>query len=301
MNESLVFQPPRRTGFLFQVIVIGLFISCFGITLSQALKTPIGVLFLLLFGLAVIFFLPLPVLLYRIYALFRSRYVMQRDGIHLQWGLRSEDIPLNEVLWVSPTSELSFRLALPWIYWPGSIQGVRNTKELGIVEYMASDASCLVLIATEHRVFAISPNNPISFLRAFQQATEMGSLSPMAAASVYPTFILGKIWSDRLARYLLLSGLLLNAILLVFVSLIISTRKTISLGYTAAGLPVEAGPATGLLLLPILSAFFYVIDLISGIYFFRLPEERLIAYILWGSSIITPFLLIIGAYIIRAT
>jgi hypothetical protein len=295
MNDQIEFRPPRQTGMLFQLTVIAILVAVFSLSMAQALQTQLGSSFFILLGISIIVFVPVPILMYRVYALWRAIYTLERDGVHLRWGLRFEDIPLTEILWVCPTSELGFHLSPPLLSWPGSIQGSRHVKELGIVEFMASSYD-MVLIATERRVFAISPQDPVTFVRAFQNAAELGSLSPMQASSIYPTFVFGRIWQNPIARNLLLSALVLNVFLLVWVGSIVSNRNTISLGFTANGVPLELGPATSLLLLPILSAFFYAVDLIAGTYFYRVEEHRPIAYILWGCSILSPILLFMGAF-----
>ena len=107
---------------------------------------------------------------------------MQRDGDTIAWGLRAEDIPMNTIEWVLPSSELSYRLKLPWLYWPGAVIGARNAPGGKRVEFLASRSRGLVLIAAADRIFAISPEDPQAFLQAFQGFMEMGSLSPLPPA-----------------------------------------------------------------------------------------------------------------------
>jgi len=178
--------------------------------------------------------------------------------------------------------------------------GVRRLAAAGTIEYMASSSRRLVLIATPGHIFAISPANPESFLNTFQQFSELGSLSPIPARSVRPSLLLGRVWNVPAARYLILFGILLNLALLVWVSLAIPGRETISLGFQPEGIPREPVPAIQLLLLPILSSLIYLSDLVLGMIFYRQDEKHPLAYLAWANSgIITLIFLAAVFFIVR--
>jgi len=310
------------------------------------MNVELGLAFLLYLLPALIAVLLAPVTLYRAYALWGAYYILERDGIRLRWGLRSETIPMNTVLWVRQDNELPAVPVPPKLRWPGAVTGQRVNKDIGTVEYMATRARHLTLIATPERVFAISPLDPQEFQRTYQHLTELGSLTPFASSSVYPTFLLARIWRDPLARILIISGLALNLLLLIWVSLIAPARPQILLGFAPGGQPV---PAIRLFLLPILSSFFFFLDLFLGIFFFRrvgaakpatrdiahqqpgtdhlspLPEssetrpsvertpdntpllfttasplvpEEILAYLLWGSGILSALLFLLAIFLI---
>lgn len=65
-------------------------------------ETAVGPVFLRYLLLAGLCLLPLPLLVYRFRALQRAHYILERDGIRLRWGLRAEDIPMDQVDWVHP-------------------------------------------------------------------------------------------------------------------------------------------------------------------------------------------------------
>jgi hypothetical protein len=262
-------------------------------------SVPVFVLFLLP-ALVAVFIVPL--LAYRLQALRGAFYLLERDGIVLRWGLRSEEIPINNVLWVRPASELGGALPLPWLRWPGAVVGTR-ARDGGVpVEFMASESQQLVLIATQKSMFAISPPDPAAFLSTYHRLTELGSFSPLKARSVYPTFLLARVWRRRTARYLLLAGLAINLILLAWVLTVAPLRGQVILGFQRGGEPV---PAIQLLLLPVLSGSFFLVDLIGGLFFYRrgvlllatpagtgpAPAPNMVlAYLLWVSGIITALL-----------
>jgi hypothetical protein len=261
-----------------------------------AFQQNVGANFVLLLLLAVVLFVPLPLLAYRGYALLTARYSVERDGLRLRWGLRAEDIPLPEIEWVRPASDLAFDLPVPRLSWPGAILGSLNVSDLGPVEFMASDRALLLLLATPTRVYAISPADPVGFVRAFQYATEMGSLSPIESYSARPASYLRSVWDDRLARTMLLLGAGLTVVLFVLVSLYIPGLDSVSLGFSSSGQLLPPVPAAQLLLLPLLGGFAFLMDTLAGAYFYRYDPWRPVAYLMWASSTLTPALLIAAVF-----
>jgi len=307
------FAPARRTGLVFQAGLGLLLLAGSGFSFWKAMQVEAdarqaGAMFILYLLVFLLLFAPLPALIYRTYSLLGARYLLERDGLRLRWGLRSEDVPLTEIEWVRPASDLEalwagdmrsrglFRFAggipLPWLNWPGALIGTRSVEGLGPVEFIASDASCLVLVATPHKVFAISPVDPQGFILTFHRITELGSLSPISPHSVYPSFFLGRVWADRAARALLGGGLLAGLALVVWVVLTISTHRAITLGFNPSGSPAEAGPPERMLLLPVLYGLSYLIAVGGGLYSYRRTAQHPIAYLLWTGSILEGLLLL---------
>ncbi len=295
MSEVQIFYPVRRLGVLFHSAALVLLLSMSAFAFLTALDQPIGGYFVLLLLLAVLFFAPLPLLVYSLYALLRARYSLERDGLRLRWGLRTEDIPLNEIEWVRPADDLPLRLPLPFPSWPGALLGSVQTDELGRVEYMASGRAHLLLVAARTHVFAISPQDEDAFLDAMEKAFEMGSLSPIPAQSVLPAAYVSQVWDTPPARILLMTGLILALILFVVISLIIPTRPTVSMGSNLAGEAPLLTSSAQIILFPILAMLFYGINLALGLFFFRWQPYRPLAYMLWGGSIVTTLLLGLAA------
>jgi hypothetical protein len=131
-------------------------------------------------------------------------------------------------------------------------------------------------------------------LRISQQFAELGSLSPFPARSVHPAFLLAQVWAVRSARYLLVAGLALTLVLFGVASVFIPSHSTVSLRLGSIGNPAGAVPSVQILLLPILNGFFYLADVLLGLFFFRRQSEQVIAYILWASSVFTSVLFLIA-------
>jgi len=303
MEDFQEFRPKRALGTIFQIIamVVLVLVAVWGLWLiSQA---DFGLAFLLYLLPTVIAVMLLPLLAYRLLSLRAAHYRLARDGISLRWGLRVEDIPIDAVAWIRPASELGRPLPLPWPRWPGSVIGIRRLSGSAPIEYLAGEARPLLLIATPQTVFAISPDDPAAFLSAYHRLTEMGSLAPMPARSVYPAFLLARVWRTASARNLLLGALFLNLLLLAWVVAVAPGRSQIMLGFQRGG---EAVPGVRLLLLPVLSSFFFLVDFLAGLFLYRrgivqqvdvgMPKApySFLAYLLWGSAALTPLVLMVA-------
>jgi hypothetical protein len=295
------FPPDRRLGLFIHAIFILVLaaISVFGlINLSQAQVGPLFVLYLLI---TLIAFTPIPLLGYRAYALLRADYYIDRDSLAMLWGLRLEDIPLNDIEWVRPASDLTRPLSLPRLRLPGAILGTRRHPDLGLVEFIAATSQNMILIATSKRIFAISPRNAAGLVQTFARATEMGSLTPTEAKSVYPSFIITQAWDSPVARFLWISGILLNLGLIAWVGLLIPSLSQIPFGFNPFGVPEQIVSSTQLILLPLVSGLMFVVGLTAGLYFYRWDRQRPLAFIIWGSSTLCAVLFILAVLFLVST
>jgi hypothetical protein len=294
MNLSSEFYPPKRRGLIFHISFALILAAAGGYLFWLAVEQEVNSFFLLLMLGAILILVPIPILVYRAYSLRQSRYLVDRQGLRLRWGLRAEDIPFPEIEWARPASELAMDLPLPRFSTPGAIVGSRIVQDLGMVEYFASDPSTMILIATYNKIYVISPEDKNTFLAVFSRMVEMGSPSPLQSYSALPVVFFRNVWTDRMARLPLIIGIALTIGLFILVAAVIPTMSSISLGFNRLGQPLEAGPPARLLLLPILAAFTLTFDVLAGLFFYRRPRKQSIAYLLWTSSSIVPILLIIA-------
>jgi len=280
------------------IIVAFVVAALFAVLASQE---PIGLRFTIYILVASVAFFPLPFLAYWLYSLSRANYSLDREKLTLTWGLRVEQIPVSEVEWVRPMEAQASPLALPFFRLPGAITGFRRHPDLGPVEFLASDTKALLLVATSKRVFAISPQDTAGFMQNIQRAIELGSLSPAAPQSVYPTFVVLQAWESMLARYLWLAGLLMNIGLLAWVTLLIPSLGHIPLGFLPSGAAGEPVPAAGLILLPVVSLFFYISGWVAGLTFYRRPDHHPLAHIVWASGVFSTLLFLFAVMFIVIT
>jgi len=294
------FPPPRR-GRTLQVSLIILFTVLAVLFAVLASQEPIGLRFTIYILAAALAFFPLPFLAYAFYTLYRANYSIDREKLTLVWGLRAEQIPVSEVEWARPLEALASTLALPLIHLPGVITGIFRHADLGQVEFLASDAKKLILVATPRRVYAISPEDTAGFMETIQRAIEMGSLSHVNPQSVYPGFVVLHAWESLLARYLWLAGLFLNIGLLAWVSILTPTLGKIPLGFLPSGAAGEAVPGAGLILLPLVSLFFSILGWVMGLILYRRPEHRTLAQIVWAGGVFSTLLFLVAVMFIVTT
>lgn len=295
------FPPSRRRGLLVHGIIIAILaaLSVWAfLTLSRAPVGPAIVLYLLII---LVTLPPLPFFSYRAFALLRADYVLDRDSLAFYWGLRVEDIPLTDIEWIRPASDLSSPLRPPTFRLAGSILGVTRHPDLGTVEFIASTRHDLLLVATAKRTYAISPERAAEFLATFRRATEMGSLLPAEAVSQYPSFLLARAWENLTARFLWLSGLLVNLGLVAWVFFLIPTVGQVSLGFDPSGAPLEPVPSIRLILLPLLSASLFMAGVIAGLFFYREEKFRPLAVFVWASSALASLLFLVAVLFIVTT
>ncbi|PKN99734.1 MAG: hypothetical protein CVU42_07030 [Chloroflexi bacterium HGW-Chloroflexi-4] len=295
MADIFTFLPNRSRGVVIHVIIILLLMGGCSVLVWQAFQQSGGIILVLDLLGAVVLFGFLPIVGYRGYALINGIYSLKRDGLRIRWGLRAEDIPLSEVTWVRPATDLETPLRLPAFSITGALLGYVDHPDLGQLEFIASDAQDLVIVATLDRYFVLSPENKEEFVQRFQRALEMGTLTPMEAYSAIPAAFLRQIVLDKYGRALIPAGFGLTLSLLVIVGLSISSRVTVSLGYDPNGLPLPPVDANQLLLLPVLGVLLYIAGTVAGVYFYRRPESRPVAWLVWTGSLLTPMILIVAA------
>ncbi len=288
MDQKKEYRPSVRHGVIIHLGILLTILAVSGYLLWLALFQQTQGVFILYLIASVLAFLPLPFFLYRLISLLRAKYTLSRDGLSIQWGLRTEDIPITDIEWMRLPEDLAIKLPLPRIIFPGAVLGTRKHRDLGIIEYIASDFRQLVLIATKDRIFAISPRNINAFKNDFLRSTEMGSITPIEKQSSQPQFIVASLMSDKAARAFLLSSAFLSLLLLVTASFIIPTRATVPLGLEAIGLNREESSSERLILLPLLSIFFLFVNFSFGSFLYRKTGFRNAAYIVFASALVLP-------------
>ena len=287
MIEAHIFRPPSRLPVLFNLTLI-LLLSVGGFfSFWQASQAGVGPVFLLYLLRSLLAVGLIPLLVYRFISFYRSAYQLERDGVQLRWGLRIEDIPMDKIQWIQAMKDLEGELPLPRVRWPGSVVGTRRLQDSSVVEFMASRTTGIVLIAAGEKYYAITPADPDGFVRLYERLNELGSLTPIPARSVYPSFLLARFWMDIPARNVLIASLLLGIVLLAWVSFLIPTREMFPLRLGSDGSPMELAPSVRLLLLPVIYGIIFTTDFLGGLYFFRHPERRTHAFVLWGAGLVT--------------
>ena len=102
MNNTKVghFPSPKRFGLILHGVIILALASASAWGLLNLTGAQVGPMFVTYLLTAMLAFVPIPLLAYRAYALFRADYYIDRDSLAILWGLRIEDVPLTDIEWV---------------------------------------------------------------------------------------------------------------------------------------------------------------------------------------------------------
>lgn len=290
------FLPPRQRGLVVHVTLIALLSLTAGICFWLVFQTPVGPSFAFYAVAFLLTVLPLPVLVYRLYALNRAHYRLDRNALRLTWGLRVEEIPVSLIEWIRPAQGLVTPLQLPLFRLPGGVLGITHHPDIGEVEFLASEADNLLLVATPHRVYAISPEDAAAFTAIFQRIIEMGSLTSSVVRSEFPSFVVGQAWQNLFARTTWLGGLAANVAALIWVGILSPTPRRVPLGFGPGGTPLEAVPAAQLILLPFLSLVLFGFGWLMGVFFYRRADQHVLSLVLWVSGALTSLFFLFAIY-----
>ncbi len=296
-NQADIFKAAGKGVLLIHLIAIFGLAAIVVFLFIMAAQAELGLSFLLfLFG-ALIFSVPIPLFLIRLNAFNQSSYIINRDGIRLQWGKRIEEIAIADILWIRKAEDLTVPLKLPWPHWSGAIVGITEHVDGGRIEFMASDKEALLLIGTENQVFAISPEKRENFIRIYHQKIEMGSVSPIEPISEYPSYLFNIFWSSTSAKLFLVVSILLGMGMFLWVGFAVSTRSEVFMGFSSQGFPLGPIPSTQLFLIPALNLILQGTAFLLSTYYHRINPNHTFTYILWISSTVMSVLFYIAIYL----
>ena len=289
------FTPRRTLGFALGLLFLALLVAAIAISIAQLGQGLISPLSLVWIGLLLLALPSVLLVINRLYGLVTARYRVDRDGLYVRWGMSYEQIPLALISEVRPArepdaaSEGDPRSPRIGIWWPGCMVG---RSKGGEVDFFTTTKPLLVVRTTSGRALAISPPDSESFQAAILSATRMGSLEAIPEQSVRADFLVARVWKDRLARSLILAGLLIPLLLLgALVSTAPSLPGLVPFGFGPTGQPTPLAPPGRLLLLPMIAGLIWIADLVLGAWFFGNDSDRPVAYALWGTAIIAGVLL----------
>lgn len=265
--------------------------------LGRGLISPLSLVWIGLLLLA----LPAALLvLNRLYGLVTARYRVDRDGFYVRWGMSYEQIPLDNISEVSPlrTGDPSRGQAQEprrpklGIWWPGCMVGRARSGTWERLDFFSTSSRMLVIRTTTGRALAVSPSDTDAFQAAFFSAVRMGSLEAIPERSERADFLVTRIWNDRLARVLILTGLTIPLLLLgALVILAPSLPELVPFGFEPTGEPAPLAPRGRLLLLPMIAGLIWTADLVLGAWFFGNYTDHPVAYALWSAAVVAGALL----------
>lgn len=282
-------RPPLRSGLTIGLSLLLLSLGAVALGLAQMTRATLSP-WLVLWTLLPLAGMPLAILIgYRLFGLLTARYMIDRNALRVRWGLRIEQAPLADVVLQPAPGDLAARLwpGGGW-WWPGCIVGRREVEGVGNVEFLATrPAEGMLLVSTRGVVLAISPPDTRAFLKAFVQATRLGSLDKVPAVSLRPDFLSLRVWEDRAARLLILLGLALPISLLGYLGISSAAwPDLVPFGFDASGQPSLLVPPSRLLFLPLIAGLCWLLDGALGSLLYRSEKDRPLAYGVWGLAVV---------------
>ena len=282
-RDSFRYAPSRGKGILF------LFPLCAGLIalevfLSQYFDvSQVGLQFFLLLIAELLIAVPLFFLLYRLFCLLFSEYRLERDGLHIKWGLRTDVIPLNAIEWIRYPNEMTEDVPWSVLPMPGAYVGTVTVDEHLTFEFLASDMKTMLFVGTPRAVYVISPRNPAAFLDGFERILQMGALDNVEWVTTRPGSWLIEAWRDKIGRRSTILSVVILIGLYIFVGSRYQVEKTISLSFSPSGEPLEEISAVNMLVVPLAATFIFVIGTVTGLLLFQNKENRRLAELMWGS------------------
>ncbi len=292
------FSPERFTGLLVLIPLCGVLLFLEITCIGSFLHSSPGIRFFLLFLGGFFLLVPLFFVAYRIFALIFSYYRLERNDLILKWGLRREMIPMNEIEWIRRPSEMLYEI--PWSVFPmpGAYTGVKQTEYYNRIEFMASDVHRMLFVGTSRCIYAISPQNPTRFIEAFNRILQMGVLSEVEWKTVRPADWIADALKNKTARVCTVISINLLTILFLWIGFRFGSRNTISLQFSALGVPQEILPVGNVMILPVLAVAFWLADLMAGVRIYSYPDEKKDAELLWCSGVLIQALFVVAGFII---
>ncbi|MDD3948177.1 MAG: PH domain-containing protein [Anaerolineaceae bacterium] len=265
---------------ILNIVIALLLIGAILFLLISGSMTDQNILAIVLTSSGLVLLLPLALAVYRIFTISTTVYKLGRDALEITWGLRRELLPMGELEWVHPVSDFETPLPLPFSRIRGSYYGETTIKGLGKTIFAATEPGQMVLIKRENDYLVISPENAAKFSQAYQQLTQLGSLTSVEAESENLRMLWQRVMTDAWAKALLFAGFFSSAILILTSVVIVAVRPQI------IWVTLEVVPSARLFLLGLIGLFFGIFNTLYGLLLYLQERmDRKLVYLLWAWSI----------------
>jgi hypothetical protein len=243
----------------------------------------------LLFSLA-----PLGLIVYWLYGLTHSVYLLDRNELIIRWGTTEQIVPVGQIELVLTGDEIAEQVKFRGGGWPGHYVGYGEVPipDAGLTPalfYATAPPQDQIYVVTPGLVYGISPADHEDFLESLRERMQMGPTQVVEQSSRRPGFLGWEIWQDRFGMALLAGS---SLALLVLVGLLIfkfpSLKPLIPLHFDAAGNADRLGPRIQVFTTPLIGLLTLLLNgLLGGVAYRR---ERMISYLLWGGAALVQML-----------
>jgi hypothetical protein len=248
------------------------------------LQTPAPAdLFKLLLGLLLVLALTIGAFYWAIIA-FNLNYHINRNGLMIQWGLSRQLIPIHMIETIIPGN----RVATPPKFRGLNIGGLRfgwaNLAEYGSLRFRTTaplDSSLLVI--TRERSYVISPRQPDSFIKAWQDRQYLGATQqwPHQIRHRWPfnlPLLLDPWTWSLLGAAALICFALFGYLAVGYAAL----PQSIPIHFDSLGQADRIADKSQIFIFPIAGALVLLLNALLGSLIYR--REKIAAYLLWGTA-----------------
>lgn len=273
--------PPRQKSLILNGLAAFVLVLLILGMLIIGSMTRQNTLAILLMAAGILLLLPLFLVIYRIFVVLSTVYLLSRDALEISWGLRRELLPIGQIDWVNPVSEFETQLPLGVTFLKSAYYGEKKINGLGQTLFVATSPEQMVLIKRGNQYLVISPENARIFCERFDQINQLGSLKQFEPESENLTMLWQRVWADRWAKRMLIAGIISLALLLIAAMTIGLSREQI------VWVSMERVPASRALLLALIGTLFGLINTFVGLLLYL--QDRVAANVrnlIWGWTIL---------------
>lgn len=210
-GKNLIIERPQRAlGTL-----VGALPAALALTLSIALAVkaagwPISWPSFLAYLGAIVLFLLATLFAFWAYACSSLRYLIDRSGLLIRWGPMQHFIPINRIEKLV-LGRGEHRPRVRGLSWWGYHIGRGLVQDVGEVLFFSTHRSPeeVVYLKTATATYGLSPQDPARFAREVQRFQEAGRPRASEAVQRHP-LVAHAVWTDRIAKGLALTAILLN-------------------------------------------------------------------------------------------
>jgi uncharacterized membrane protein len=296
----MTFEPyPTRSGFVSLGVAIVFGAVAIFLLNSLLQQNDLFAAFQLFIGLLLALIITVSTLYWTIIAI-KLRYYLDRNGVAIRWGLTQYFIPFEHIKSVVPGRGLPVSPK----FWGLNIAGLRfgwsRLAEYGPLKFhtTASLADSLLIVASDY-TYVISPFHPDQFLKAWQARQSLGPTHQWPTG-VYRSWPLNTpLLVDSLAWWLLgLAGLVCLALFGYLAFVFPDLPASLPVHFNALGRTDRIADKSTLLILPTAGVIILVGNALLGELIYR--QEKVAAYLLWGSAAMMQICLWVAVYTITA-
>ncbi|NPV09800.1 MAG: DUF1648 domain-containing protein [Anaerolineae bacterium] len=227
-------------------------------------------------------------------------YYLDRNGLVVQLGPWRLPISMDAIEGIYASPQDGHGAPFRGLRLPGHNVGVGQLSDGSRAVFLATapPEECLY-VRTRTAVYALSPADPDSFLKAYEAERQLRPLRPLPEGLQMPLWLRALVWRDRLGLALTVGTVATSLLLLgMCFWLYPSLPPEVPMHFDALGRPDRMAPPGSIFYLPLVGSLVLFVNYALAIPLYR--YERLLSYFLWGGAGLVQIVLILALRSITA-